>query len=561
MGALDEYVSTLTSLSPEARAQVVEEALEATKHMRWVPNPGPQTAAYFSEADELLYGGEAGGGKTDLLEGLALTAHQRSLILRRTQKEADKLPDRMEEILGTRTGWSSQKGTWRVDGRIIDLGGCQLEKDKQKRKGIPHDLKAFDELVDFTESQYTFIITWNRSSDKNQRCRSVATTNPPTSPEGMWVVRRWAAWLDPTHPNPAKDGELRWYTTVKGHDTEILLVHEGDDLPEDGRPYFVMGKDKSRGPVIVDGEVLEMNGKPVYPRSRTFIRAKLEDNPDLTQTDDYQNTLNALPEEMRKAYAEGRFDTNLKDQPLQIIPSAWIRAAQDRWTEQLPAGVPMCAIGVDCSGGGADPMVIAPRYDGYYPKAIRVQGKDIPPDRPGKYCAGIIVSHRRNNCPVIVDMGGGYGGPIYETLTENEIRAIPYKGSAESVRRTQDGQLKFKNMRTEALWRFREALDPSQPGGSPIVLYPSNLLLADLAAPTFRLAPGGELVAEPKEKVCERLGRSTDEGDAVVQAWTGGPTYVTDGEAWRAVAEAGRRTNMGGQRPQVVMGRANRRNR
>jgi hypothetical protein len=40
-----------------------------------VPNVGPQTEAYFCEADELFYGGQAGGGKTDLLIGLALTAH------------------------------------------------------------------------------------------------------------------------------------------------------------------------------------------------------------------------------------------------------------------------------------------------------------------------------------------------------------------------------------------------------------------------------------------------------------------------------------------------------
>ena len=51
--------------------------------MAWVPNPGPQTQAFLCEADELFYGGEASGGKTDLGIGLALTAHKRSLLLRR----------------------------------------------------------------------------------------------------------------------------------------------------------------------------------------------------------------------------------------------------------------------------------------------------------------------------------------------------------------------------------------------------------------------------------------------------------------------------------------------
>ena len=51
----------------------------------WAPEPSnaPQLAAYNRQADLLLYGGAAGGGKTDLLLGLALTAHARSVIFRR----------------------------------------------------------------------------------------------------------------------------------------------------------------------------------------------------------------------------------------------------------------------------------------------------------------------------------------------------------------------------------------------------------------------------------------------------------------------------------------------
>ena len=59
----------------------------------WTPNPGAQSEAYFSDADEVGYGGEAGGGKSFLLVGLALTAHKRSLILRRTNKEANGFVD------------------------------------------------------------------------------------------------------------------------------------------------------------------------------------------------------------------------------------------------------------------------------------------------------------------------------------------------------------------------------------------------------------------------------------------------------------------------------------
>lgn len=507
---MSEVLERLTGMPPTALAQAEEDAEEYTKDMIWVPNPGPQTEAFYCEADELLYGGEAGGGKSDLGIGLSLTVHSRALVLRRTNKEAEKLFDRYEEIIGNRIGMNQQKG-WRYRGRIIDIGGCQLESDKQKRKGIPHDLKFFDELVDFTETQYLFITTWTRSTNPKQRTRVVATTNPPTTPEGMWVVRRWAPWLDPTHPRPAKSGEIRWFTTINGKDTEV----DGPGPHDDG------------------------SGRMIMAKSRCFIRSRLKDNPDLTQTQDYQNTLNALPKELREAYAEGKFEAGIKDRPLQIIPTAWIRAAMDRWTPKPPVGVPMCGMGVDCSGGGTDPMVIYPRYDGWFDKAIEVPGKDIPADRPGKYAAGIVVSHRRDRAIVVVDMGGGYGGPLYEQLVENDIECQAHKGAEKSVQRTVEGQMRFANKRTQLLWRFREALDPSQREGSHIALPPHQELLADLAAVSFRIVKvdGQQAIqAESKEDVCERLGRSTNHGDAVVQAWSAGPTYLTDGEAWRAAA-------------------------
>lgn len=528
METLDDAIALLTGLPPAKAQAVIQDALEATKSRVWVPNPGPQTAAFYSEADELLFGGEAGGGKSDLLIGLSLTEHDRSLVLRRTNKEAEKLFDRYEQILdGDRSGFNSQKGITR-DGRIIDIGGCQLESDKQKRKGIPHSLKAFDELVDFTESQYTFIIAWNRSSDPQQRCRVVSTTNPPTRPEGMWVVRRWAPWLDPKHPNPAQDGELRWFTTINKVDTEV-----------DGR-----------GPHMVDGKL-------VYAKSRTFIRSRLSDNPDLTRTEQYAATLDALPVELREAYREGRFDAGLKDAPMQAIPTAWIRDAMARWSDRPMPGVPMCAMGVDCTGGGDDPMMISCRHDGWFAQLVEILGRDIPADRVGKVSAGHVISWRRNKAIVVVDMGGGYGGALFEALHENEIAAVPHKGAEGTSQRTKDGQFGFANKRSQLIWRFREALDPDQVGGSIIALPPDPILMADLAAPAFWISKKEGLSVieiEPKVKVCARIGRSTDRGDAVVMCWSAGPTYVTDGDDWakKLAQEQGPRL---GRRPEVVMGK------
>jgi hypothetical protein len=197
-------------------------------------------------------------------------------------------------------------------------------------------------------------------------------------------------------------------------------------------------------------------------------------------------------------------------------------------------------------------MVIAARHDGWFAPLIEVPGKSIPRDRIGTFCAGIIVSHRRDGAVVVVDMGGGYGGGIYEHLKGNDIETIAYKGAASSAARTKDRQMKFVNKRSETIWRFREALNPDQPGGSPISLPPDQVLVADLTAPTWEsvsLAGGLAVRVESKEDVCKRLGRSTDRGDAAVMCWSAG---LINAGVPGGFARGSHRAA-----PQVVMGRAN----
>lgn len=518
---LRAMIDTLRDVDPKRYAALEAKTLrERAKARRlWTPNAGPQTMALECEADELFYGGQAGGGKSNFLIGLSLTEHTRSLLLRRTNKEAATWVDDFVEIIGDRDGWNGQDKIWRRDGRIIELGGCQYEDDKQGYKGRPHDLKGFDEVADFTESQYVFIIGWNRSTKRGQRCRVVCCGNPPTRPEGLWVLKRWAAWLDPNHPNPALPGELRWYTTG-----------------EEGREVEVDGP----GPHLI-------NGEEVIAKSRTFIPAKLADNPDLAATN-YAATLAALPEELRAAYRDGRFDVSLKDGEWQVIPTAWVRAAQDRWSDKPPRGVPMCAMGVDVAQGGSDETVIAIRHDGWFARLIAIPGVKTP---DGASVAGAIVQHRRDRATVIIDMGGGYGGAAYEWMKNQEPddQLIPtikaYKGAEAGPGRTADRTLAFDNRRARAYWRFREALDPGQPGGSQIMLPPDSTLLADLTAPTFRVERKG-IILIAKDKLVKLLGRSPDRGDAVVMAWEDGLKNIN--------IPGGFARGFAPKRPQVIMG-------
>ena len=115
-------------------------------------------------------------------------------------------------------------------------------------------------------------------------------------------------------------------------------------------------------------------------------------------------------------------------------------------------------------------------------------GKDVPKNRLGTHQAGLIVKERRDNADVIVDMGGGYGGPIVNHLSENnDIECMGYKGAAASTKRTADRKYGFTNTRSAAYWAMREALDPDQPGGSKMYRPPARRLPAGLCAPTYEV--------------------------------------------------------------------------
>jgi hypothetical protein len=484
-----EIADSLRNATPEERDEAATIWHGTTTHIAWAPNPGPQADAYACTADELFYGGQAGGGKTDLGLGLALTAHKRSLILRRINKDALKLVERVAEIVGHRSGYNGQLQRWKLGDRTIAFSGCEHEDDKQRFKGDPYDLIYYDEGTDFLASQYRFIIGWNRSADETQRCRVVVGSNPPTTAEGLWVIRHWSPWLDPMHPHPARPGELRWFTTGP----------DGGDIEVAGC-----------GPHLV-------NGEHVLARSRTYIPARLVDNPDLRCTG-YAAVLAGLPEELRRAYRDGNFVAGLKDDDFQVIPTAWIEAAQRRWRADAGRGIAMTAIGLDVAQGGTDFTVLAARHGGWYAPLVRKPGQET---RDGSAVAAAVVALRRDRCVVVVDVDGGWGGDTVSRLKDNGIPVIGFKGAGTSNAKTRDRQLTFYNKRAETWWRMREELDPGQDGGSVLTLPPDASVKADLAAPRWELTARG-IKIEDKNEIRKRLGRSPDEGDAIVMCLSEG---------------------------------------
>jgi len=456
----------------------------------FLPNPGPQSDAYLSPADELFFGGAAGGGKSYLAVGLALNSHRNSLVFRRNYKQILGLIDAAVAIRGTRDGYNGQDKLFNLaDGKVLEFGSMPNESDKEKYQGRGHDYIAFDELTHFTESQYRFVIGWCRSTIPNQRSRILATGNPPLTAEGLWVTEYWGPWLNPAHPNPANPGELRWFTSVDGRDREM-------DGP---------------GPHIIDGQ-------QVMARSRTFIPARLEDNPDLAKTG-YAASLEAMPEPMRTMMREGRFDLQLKQEEDSIIPVHWIMAAQARWRPDGHKGQPMSCIGFDPAGGGKDEAVLSIRHGGWFAPMITMRG-EVTAD--GNASAAEIIKHRKDACPIVVDLGGGYGGGVRLRLDDNGIEIIGFNGGYSSGAMAVDGsRFRFANKRAEAYWRFREALEPGKTNSSYIALPPDPRLRADLTAPRWTPKQNG-ITVEPKESIKARIGRSPDRGDAVVMAFTQG---------------------------------------
>lgn len=469
------------------------------RQRKWKPFPGPQTMAYFCLADILFYGGSAGGGKTDLLLGIARNEHHRSVIFRRVFPSLRGIIDRSRQIYlqdpeTPEGGYNEQLHRWKLkDGRQIEFGSLQYDKNVTDWQGQPHDLYGFDEITEFSEAQFRFVTGWNRTTRPGQRCRVIATGNPPTDSDGEWVIRFFAPWLDENHPNPAQPGELRWFTTVEGKDVEMP-----------------------------NGDPVQIEGEWVTPKSRTFIPARVQDNPTLMASG-YIATLQALPEPLRSKMLYGDFRAGREDNAYQIIPTEWVRLAQERWKEREKPTTPMTSLGVDVARGGKDKTSMFPRYGNWFGEAWTYPGKATP---DGPAVAGLVLQNATPGAVINVDVIG-VGSSVYDFLKDLPgMTVMPINGAARSDATDKSGVLGFVNLRAENWWKFREALDPAS--GQDIALPPDTELKADLCAPTWKLTARGILV-EPKdcgkaisnERTCcikHRIGRSPDKGDAAVYA-------------------------------------------
>lgn len=480
---LRQLETLIARLSSEDRKEL--ERLAAGELQKpFLPNPGPQTDALLSEADILLFGGSAGGGKTSLEVGCPALNHHSGIIFRREATQLDGLVEFSHEVFAGIGEYNKVEKVWRWgDGNTLKFAGLQQPDDWRKHAGNARDYMAFDEAGEFVREQVFSLIGWLRTTRPGQRCRVILGSNPPRGGDGMWMLEEFAPWLDPLFPTPAAPGELRW----------AIVVH--------GKTEWVDGP----------GEY-DRGGEAYGAMSRTFIPSRLDDNPYLRDTD-YRARVQQLPEPLRSQLLHGDFLAGREDDEWQVIPSDWVRAAQQRWDGE-PVTL-MRAMGVDIAQGGPDRTAIACLHEGnHFASLRRWEGAETP---DGPSVAALITKLRRDNAAIGLDTTGGWGGSARDhLLTHNQVRAVPLVFSAKADGIDQATQLGFANLRAKMYWDFRNALSPTS--GENIVLPPGDRLLAQLTASLWR-PQGGNIQIESKEGIRKRLGVSPDDADAVVMAW------------------------------------------
>lgn len=482
--ALADLEALIRQLGPEDLAEL-DKILEPELNECWLPTPGPQADAFYSEADLLLFGGSAGGGKTDLLLGLSQGPQKRSVIFRRAYVDLRGIEERLLEIIGGRTGYNGQDMVLKREGRLLEFGALEKPGSELSWMGRPHDFIGFDEGAQLSVAKVAFVLGWLRSTKEGQRCRAVIASNPPIGGEGGWLLSWFAPWLDPLFADRALPGELRW-AIVRGEET-----------------------------IWVDGPgAVQIDGEEYTPLSRTFVPSRLEDNPYLRETG-YKSNLQNLPEPLRSQLLYGDFMAGREDHEWQVIPTEWIKLAQARWARAPERKRRMLALACDPAIGGPDNVALAALHeDNWFAPLITRRAVEI---KESSDIADMMLVRRRDDADLSVDGTGGWGSGVKSHLKSNHsIDCASLVFSAASNGATRDGKLNYANLRAEMYWRFREALDPDE--GDEVCLPPDPRLAAQLAAPRYTLR-GLKILIEDKDEIKKRVGSSPDEADAVVMAW------------------------------------------
>ena len=212
----------------------------------WTPQP--KQAMWMSRGEfESLYGGAAGGGKSDAMVIEALRQvhipHYKGLILRKTYRQLAELIDKTLNYyprIYPRARYNGSRHTWTFpSGAQIVFGNLQHTKDRLNYQGQAYDFIGFDELTQFTWEEYDYLFSRCRPNGPGTRCYIRATANPGGVGHG-WVKERFitagapmqtiwetVTWRDQSGKEHSKQ-QSRIYIPASVMDNKALLDNDPD---------------------------------------------------------------------------------------------------------------------------------------------------------------------------------------------------------------------------------------------------------------------------------------------------------------------------------------------
>ena len=208
-----------------------------------------------------------------------------------------------------------------------------------------------------------------------------------------------------------------------------------------------------------------------------------------------------------------------------VIPLRWVELANERWLEWDAAGRPDLP-GPPCRSAWTWPAPARTRPSSRSAadrssSELRRSSKEDTMQTAGRVKA---ILDADPDATAVVDVIG-IGAGVLDRLREQGCKAVGFNASSGTKRRDASNELGYVNLRAAAHWSLREQLDPSTDPDA--CLPPDDQLLGDLTAPKWRVMSGGKIQVESKDDIRKRIGRSPDDGDAVVQAFNGdGGSYL-----------------------------------